>query len=237
MRPLLLASLFITACPSTWAFSWHDLWVTKNHQAQIMMNNGDFAKAQETFDDPAWKATAAFRSGHYKDAATGYQALKNNTNTYYNQGNALAQAGQLEPAIKAYDKALALDPSNHDALHNRKIIEEQLKKEKEKKQDQNKQDQNKQDQDKQDQNKQDQDKQDQNKQDQNKQDQDKQDQDKQDQDKQDQDKKNSSPETSSQTEREQQQAKEQWLRLIPDDPGGLLREKFMRDYLKRQREG
>ena len=36
-------------------------------------------------------------------------------------------------------------------------------------------------------------------------------------------------------DREQQQAKEQWLRLIPDDPGGLLREKFLRDYLRMQR--
>tara|TARA_R110002126_G_scaffold110918_2_gene248598 strand:+ start:131753 stop:132592 length:840 start_codon:yes stop_codon:yes gene_type:complete len=30
-----------------------------------------------------------------------------------------------------------------------------------------------------------------------------------------------------------QQAKDQWLRLIPDDPGGLLREKFWRDHMKR----
>jgi len=29
------------------------------------------------------------------------------------------------------------------------------------------------------------------------------------------------------------QEKEQWLRLIPDDPGGLLREKFWRDHMKR----
>ncbi|CEG58914.1 tetratricopeptide repeat protein [Legionella fallonii] len=35
--------------------------------------------------------------------------------------------------------------------------------------------------------------------------------------------------------REKQQAKEQWLRLIPDDPGGLLREKFLRDHLRRER--
>lgn len=29
-------------------------------------------------------------------------------------------------------------------------------------------------------------------------------------------------------------AKEQWLKLIPDDPGGLLRAKFLRDHLNRQ---
>ena len=99
------------------------------------------------------------------------------------------------------------------------------------KQDQDKQDQDKQNQDKQDQDKQNQDKQDQDKQDQDKQDQDKQDQDKQDQDKQDQDKQNK---TQSPAEREKQRANEQWLKLIPDDPGGLLREKFMRDHLRRQ---
>ena len=34
---------------------------------------------------------------------------------------------------------------------------------------------------------------------------------------------------------EKQQAKEQWLKLVPDDPGGLMKEKFLRDYIRRQR--
>lgn len=33
------------------------------------------------------------------------------------------------------------------------------------------------------------------------------------------------------------QAKEQWLHLIPDDPGGLLKEKFWRDHMKRLQQG
>lgn len=36
---------------------------------------------------------------------------------------------------------------------------------------------------------------------------------------------------------EQQQAVEQWLRRIPDDPGGLLRRKFQIEHQRRQREG
>ncbi|SCX92676.1 Ca-activated chloride channel family protein, partial [Legionella micdadei] len=40
--------------------------------------------------------------------------------------------------------------------------------------------------------------------------------------------------TQSAEELEKQQAKEQWLRLIPDDPGGLMREKFLRDHLRRE---
>ena len=35
---------------------------------------------------------------------------------------------------------------------------------------------------------------------------------------------------------EQQQALEQWLRRIPDDPGGLLRRKFEYEYRRRQAE-
>jgi Ca-activated chloride channel family protein len=33
------------------------------------------------------------------------------------------------------------------------------------------------------------------------------------------------------------QAAEQWLRSVPDDPGGLLREKFRREHLRRAQQG
>jgi Ca-activated chloride channel family protein len=36
---------------------------------------------------------------------------------------------------------------------------------------------------------------------------------------------------------EQQQALEQWLERVPDDPGGLLRRKFLLEYQQRQRNG
>lgn len=38
-------------------------------------------------------------------------------------------------------------------------------------------------------------------------------------------------------QREQQQAVEAWLRRVPDDPGGLLRRKFLIEYQRRQQEG
>jgi len=39
------------------------------------------------------------------------------------------------------------------------------------------------------------------------------------------------------TESEQQQATEQWLRRIPDDPGGLWRRKFLYQYQRQQHQG
>lgn len=38
-------------------------------------------------------------------------------------------------------------------------------------------------------------------------------------------------------EREQREANEAWLRRVPDDPGGLLREKFRLEHLRRQQGG
>lgn len=38
-------------------------------------------------------------------------------------------------------------------------------------------------------------------------------------------------------QREQQAAVEQWLRRIPDDPGGLLRRKFLYELQRRRQAG
>lgn len=68
-----------------------------------------------------------------------------NAQGFYNQANALAKLGQYENAVKAYDRALALNPNNKDAQYNRKLIAELLRKQQSNKQ-QDKNQQNQQDQ-------------------------------------------------------------------------------------------
>ncbi|MCK1857748.1 tetratricopeptide repeat protein [Legionella pneumophila] len=255
------------------AFSWSDLWFTPNQQAQHLMEKGQFAKAKDLFERNDWAASAAYRAGDYEQAAKLFNELKTEQG-YYNQGNALAHLGKYEEAIRAYDKALAFNPNNQDALYNRKLISELLKKDKEKKKSQNQQDkdqqnkdqqnqdqqnqdkqnkdqqnQDQQNQDKQNKNQQNQDQQNQDKQNKNQQNQDQQNQDKQNKDQQNRDQQNKAQqnknqnkkndkqegEIQSESNQEKQLAKEQWLRLIPDDPGGLMREKFLRDHLRRER--
>ncbi|WP_061469169.1 tetratricopeptide repeat protein [Legionella pneumophila] len=290
------------------AFSWSDLWFTPNQQAQHLMEKGQFAKAKDLFERNDWAASAAYRAGDYEQAAKLFNELKTEQG-YYNQGNALAHLGKYEEAIRAYDKALAFNPNNQDALYNRKLISELLKKDKEKKKSQNQQDkdqqnkdqqnkdqqnqgqqnqdkqnkdqqnqdqqnQDKQNKDQQNQGQQNQDKQNKDQQNQGQQNQDKQNKDQQNQDQQNQDKQNKNQqnqdqqnqdkqnkdqqnrdqqnkaqqnknqnkkndkqegEIQSESNQEKQLAKEQWLRLIPDDPGGLMREKFLRDHLRRER--
>ncbi len=117
-------------------------------------------------------------------------------------------------------------------------------------QNQNQQNQNQQNQNQQNQNQQNQNQQNQNQQNQNQQNQNQQNQNQQNQNQQSKDQQHSAskkeakkqqnmdnPEqaaAASAAEQEQQQAQQQWLRLIPDDPGGLLREKFLRDHLRRE---
>ncbi|HDV5847447.1 TPA: tetratricopeptide repeat protein [Legionella pneumophila] len=260
------------------ALSWSDLWFTPNQQAQHLMEKGQFAKAKDLFERNDWAASAAYRAGDYEQAAKLFNELKTEQG-YYNQGNALAHLGKYEEAIRAYDKALAFNPNNQDALYNRKLISELLKKDKEKKKSQNQQDkdqqnkdqqnkdqqnqgqqnQDKQNKDQQNQDQQNQDKQNKNQQNQDQQNQDKQNKNQQNQDQQNQDKQNKNQqnrdqqnkaqqnknqnkkndkqegEIQSESNQEKQLAKEQWLRLIPDDPGGLMREKFLRDHLRRER--
>ncbi|WP_447531031.1 tetratricopeptide repeat protein [Legionella pneumophila] len=245
------------------ALSWSDLWFTPNQQAQHLMEKGQFAKAKDLFERNDWAASAAYRAGDYEQAAKLFNELKTEQG-YYNQGNALAHLGKYEEAIRAYDKALAFNPNNQDALYNRKLISELLKKDKEKKKSQNQQDkdqqnkdqqnkdqqnQGQQNQDKQNKDQQNQDQQNQDKQNKNQQNQDQQNQDKQNKNQQNQDQQNKAQqnknqnkkndkqegEIQSESNQEKQLAKEQWLRLIPDDPGGLMREKFLRDHLRRER--
>ncbi|WP_035918964.1 tetratricopeptide repeat protein, partial [Legionella fairfieldensis] len=141
MKILSLLSLFIVVC-NAYAFSWADLWATKDQQAQTLMNKGQFKEAAARFQQQEWHAAAAYRAGDYAQAAKQYQSQKNESG-YYNYANALAHLKQYEQAIKAYDKALAINPNNKDALYNRKLIEELLKNKKKQSNDQGNKNQDK----------------------------------------------------------------------------------------------
>ena len=119
------------------AFEWRDLWQTPDQQARRQLDAGDAKEAAQRFEDPAWKAAAAYRAGEYAAAAKQLESLKD-SRAHYNRGNALARQGQLEDALKAYDQALQQTPGEEDTLYNRKLVEEALKKQQEQQQQQQK---------------------------------------------------------------------------------------------------
>ncbi|MDF1756809.1 MAG: tetratricopeptide repeat protein [Legionellaceae bacterium] len=242
----LVCLLLFIGTTNSYAFSWRDLWQTQNHQAQLMMQAGDYEGAKKTFTNKDWQATALFRSKDYSAAASIYAKSKSKHSSY-NYGNALAFSGKLEQAIAAYNKALVENPEDKDAAYNRKIVEEMLKKQKKEEQQKNKDQKDpSEDQDKnsnqdnqgtkQDKENKNDDKKSQNND--NKKEEDK-NQAGQKKPEKPQPEKQDSPKPEQEkdlSEHDKQQMKDQWLRLIPDDPGGLLREKFRRDYLRRKSE-
>jgi Ca-activated chloride channel family protein len=228
-------AFLILPVPRAEAFEWRDLWQRRDQQGYEAMLAEDPARAAELFADPEWRATAEYRSSDYAASAATLNGLET-IEAHYNRGNALARAGELEPAIEAYEQAIARKPDHEDAIYNRDLLEDLLE------QQEQQQQQQQQSQDQQSQGSSEpQDGGEQGEQ-----------ENAQNQNGEPQDQEpggepaQTEPEASEQQgEPEQQQAQaepqdveewasdqaaEQWLRRIPQDPGGLLRRKFLYQY-------
>jgi len=249
---------------NSYALGWQDLWQTKDQQAQQAYKQQDYAKAAEQFENPDWKAAAHYKAGEYDKALESLKSSKSESSAY-NLGNALAKAGQLEEAVKAYKKALAVNPDNADAKHNKEVVEKELEKQKQEQKQDNKQqskDDSQQNKDKEqseksgeqqpDQNNNEEkpeqkpeqkpsdkqpsdEKQQQDEAEQKKPEAEKPQQAEQGQDEAKQQEKEQAP-VEAEPSDEQKQANEQWLKRIPDDPAGLLKRKFKYQYGQRGRQ-
>ncbi|NBT45953.1 MAG: tetratricopeptide repeat protein, partial [Gammaproteobacteria bacterium] len=101
-------------------------WWTKDQQAERALKAGDPKKAADLFGRLDWKAAAQYKSGDFKSSEEALQGIKT-PQGLYNRGNALAQEGKLEEALKTYDQALSYLPEDADTIANRKLVEEALK--------------------------------------------------------------------------------------------------------------
>lgn len=215
---------------------WDDLWQRRDQQAVEMLEQGDPAAAANLFEDPDWRAAARYQAGDYPGAAEAFAAQLSATGIY-NLGNALAQQGDLQTAIAAYSEVLAQQPGHEDAAFNKALLEELLEQQQsQQQQDQNQQDDGQGSEDDQSTPSGSGEQQDQTAE----------------QDPGEQSDRPSGqsasgdepsePAPGSETELadardEQQDALEQWLRRVPDDPGGLLRRKFRYETNQRLRRG
>ena len=247
---LSLALLLILPMPQTsYAVSWQDVWLNKDQQAQQAFEQQKFEQAAGLFQSPQWKAAAQYKAGQYQQAAETLNDI-NSADASYNKANALAKAGQLEAALKAYQQALTLNPSDEDAQHNLKQVEEALKQQK----DQQESDKGTKPKD----NKQSSssDKSSESKDTEQKSDQQQPPQDQapksseqekseeenegasspSEQSKDDEQQEESEQAAQTNSSDEQKQANEQWLNRIKDDPAGLLKRKFKYQYGQRNRQ-
>lgn len=111
--------------PDAHALDWQSLWQNPDQRASRLFDQGEHAAAAELFDRPEWQASSNYRSGDYGAALETWQQLEGE-DALYNRGNALARLGRLEEALEAYTRLLRDNPRHEDALYNKRAIEELL---------------------------------------------------------------------------------------------------------------
>ena len=120
--PLLLC---LTPQPS-YALGWSDLWLRPDQQGQRLLQAEKPKEAAERFEDPQWQGEALYRAGDYAGAAQRF-AQDDSAIGHYNRGNALARSNELEAALDAYEQALERQPEMSQAQQNKALIEQLLR--------------------------------------------------------------------------------------------------------------
>lgn len=106
------------------ALSWDDLWLRADQQGQAAFEAEEHQQASELFQNPEWRAAAQYRAGDFAASASSLENIET-AEAHYNRGNALARAGAIPEAINAYDLALELEPEHEDAIFNRDLLLQQ----------------------------------------------------------------------------------------------------------------
>jgi Ca-activated chloride channel family protein len=136
---LFIGVLLPAYSPEARANLWQDMWKTSDQQAMQAYNKNKYEQAANTFDDNLWQGTAHYKNEDYQAALESFAQVeptdKGYTDAKYNAGNALAQLGEIEQAIAAYDKVLEQQPQHEEALANKTLLEK-LKEQQEQQQDQ-----------------------------------------------------------------------------------------------------
>ncbi len=119
---VLVAFIIIVPAPqSAYAAPWNDLWLNKDQQAERQLAAGNADAAAALFENADWQAVAQYRAGDYASSAEGF-AQKGDTSSLYNLGNAMAFQGELDSAIDAYAQVLEVEPDNADAQYNLELV-------------------------------------------------------------------------------------------------------------------
>ena len=240
-----LAIIFIPERP-VYAWELKDLWVNKDTQGAEAFVEEAYSEAATLYKDEAWRAVANYRTGNFENAVADLSILED-VESHYNRGNSLARLNRYPEAIEAYNQVLALAPEHEDAQFNKELLEQIMEEQEQQQQENNESDdQNQDQQESEEQQEQQQDQQNQEQQsEESEQDQQQEQEQQENQDQQQSDEESESepqeqempePEEGEQPDTEEEQAMQQWLRRIPDDPGELLRRKFQYQAARRRFE-
>ncbi len=206
------------------ALEWEDLWQRSDQQAASAVQREDFEHPRIA-DHSDWNGIALYRRNRFSEASAEFSKAIDKI-AKFNSGNALAKAGELQAAIEQYESALQIDPEFEDAQFNLELLKQALQ---EQQRQQNQRSESRDDPesdpadagssgDRSEETPPDGDR----------------------SDSTEQEPRNERRDEASQlalaesSTEEEQQLMEQWLRVIPDDPAGLLRRRFSFEYQRRR---
>ncbi|MBC2656156.1 VWA domain-containing protein [Pseudomonas sp. MSSRFD41] len=109
----------------SYALDFNDLWLRPDQQGERLLQQQRPAEAARHFQDRQWQGVALYEAGNYTAAAERF-AEGNDARAHYNRGNALAHGGELEAAIDAYEQALELQPELLPAQQNLALVRQLL---------------------------------------------------------------------------------------------------------------
>ncbi len=254
-RGWIAVAVFLILPPDeqTHADAWDDLWQTKDQQGQRMLEDGAAEDAVDLFENEDWRAVAQYRSQDYAESAAAF-AASGDSRSLYNLGNAMARQGEFEAAIDAYEHVLEMNTDDADAEYNRDLLKQIMEQQQQQEGDQQQASDEQGDGEQSDSDSQSQQDSDSSPADGESQDgeqsqrEDEMSQEdleaiqeelrraaeeaQQNQDESPQPQLTAAELEAMRRDQEQQQAMEQWLRRIPNDPGSLLRNKFRYQYQK-----
>ena len=118
--------LLMVLPPPASALTLQDLWLRPDQQGMRLLQAQRPADAAQRFDDPQWQGYARYLAGDFAGAAEQF-AKSDTPSAHFNRGNALARNDELQAAIEAYDQALELDPDLASARRNKAIVEALLR--------------------------------------------------------------------------------------------------------------
>jgi Ca-activated chloride channel homolog len=111
---------------SALAFEFSDLWLNSNQQASIALSRGHADKAAKLFVQPEWRGVALYRAGKYEESSQVFASSPGEAGLF-NQANSVAYTGELEAAIDLYSQIIKRNPEHEDAIYNKRVLEDYLK--------------------------------------------------------------------------------------------------------------
>lgn len=114
--------LVLTLC--CFAFSAQAGFLTNNNQDGLrLFNSGQYENALKKFTDHNWRGITLYKQNKNEDALKEFQKT-NSDISFYNQGVILTKLCQYQEALKAFEKAVQLNPENKDAQYNKKVLDD-----------------------------------------------------------------------------------------------------------------